>query len=75
MKIIFDKNGWLSIEKGGKVMEQYCPFGGATSDPPRCGLWCPMCQPGVDLPGCPATTVKLCKGNISGTVTFNILGS
>jgi len=38
MKGEISKNGFLSIERAGKMKKQYCPY----ADDEACGDWCPM---------------------------------
>ena len=39
MKIKIDKEGYLFLERGGKMKEQQCPYHGCGRG---CGDWCPL---------------------------------
>ena len=70
MKGLIDKNGWLAIERAGKMKSQYCPW--TESDPDEedryCGDWCPhFVEPIVNegfthlFLGCGDTTLIFCE--------------
>ena len=41
MKGLIDKNGWLAIERAGKMKSQYCPWTVWQDDAVHsCGDWC-----------------------------------
>jgi hypothetical protein len=42
MNVCVDANGWLSVWRVNKWVEQYCPW---TATEGRCGQWCPLFQP------------------------------
>lgn len=44
MKIRIDKDGFLAIERGGKMKPQNCPYDNPPIDsiPAKCGHWCPL---------------------------------
>ena len=41
MKIELSQNGWLSLERNGKLEMQYCPFF-SVGHKEGCGTWCPL---------------------------------
>jgi len=42
MKGAIEKNGYLWIERAGKIKKQYCPHDVVGEDVIGCGDWCPM---------------------------------
>jgi len=36
-----NKQGWLEIERAGRMKVQYCPYDRPSDIPARCGDWCP----------------------------------
>lgn len=76
MKILIDKNGWLHLDRAGKMKVQICPYATSHSTLVKnCGDWCPLfgepeqfdtmeCVPKAGRP-LNAVRVKICRGMFS----------
>jgi hypothetical protein len=74
MKGKIDENGWLWIERAGKLKKQLCPFSNGGDWEASCGDWCPWeasCGDWCPMfgdpyrytleKGIPATAIDICQ--------------